>query len=241
MSKLRSWIRKTVRATGYDLHRLHPETSPGYQLALSLQHFGVDLVLDVGANTGQFGAGLRSFGYRGRIVSFEPLSAAHERLTARAAGDAAWQVHPRGAIGAEDGTIEINIAGNSFSSSVLPMLDAHADAAKGSAYVGSEQAPIARLDTIAPAYLAGSRSPFLKIDTQGFEAHVLNGAAAVLPRVRGVLCELSLVPLYEGQPLWHEMLTRFEAAGFTLWALQPGFTDPRHGRTLQTDAILFRM
>jgi FkbM family methyltransferase len=241
MSKLKSWIRKAIRATGYDLHRLHPETNPGHQLALSLAHFDIDLVLDVGANAGQFATGLRAFGYKGRIVSFEPLSAVHVRLTARASGDAAWQVHPRAAIGAEDGTIEINIAGNSFSSSVLPMLDAHADAAKGSAYVGSEQAPIARLDTVAPAYLAGSRNPFLKIDTQGFEAHVLDGAAGILPRIRGVLCEVSLVPLYEGQPLWLEMLARFEAAGFTLWGLQPGFTDPRNGRTLQTDAILFRM
>jgi FkbM family methyltransferase len=240
MKTVKSWIRRTIRAAGYDLHRLRPETSPGHQLGLSLAHFDVDLVLDVGANAGQFAAGLRAFGYRGKIVSFEPLSAAHARLTEKAAADDAWRVHPRTAIGDEDGTIEINIAGNSFSSSVLPMLDAHADAAQGSAYVGSEQAPIARLDTIAPPYLAGSRNPFLKIDTQGFEAHVLNGAAGILPQIRGVLCELSLVPLYEGQPLWREMLARFEAAGLTLWALQPGFTDPRDGRTLQSDVILFR-
>ncbi len=241
MNVVRSWIRKAVRATGFELHRLRPEVSPPHQLQIGLRRFGIDLVLDVGANAGQFGAQLREFGFQGDVVSFEPLSAAHAKLSARAARDARWHVHPRTAIGDRDGEIEIHVAGNSVSSSILPMLEAHSQAARTSAYVGSESAPIATLDTVAPPYLANSRSPFLKIDTQGFEAHVLNGAAEILPRIRGVLCELSLVPLYGGQPSWKDMLARFEAAGFTLWALQPGFTDQRDGRTLQLDAILFRV
>jgi len=241
MNVFRSWIKKAFRGAGLDVHRLRPETSSAHQLRLGFRTFGIDLVLDVGANAGQFGKELRAFGYEGDIVSFEPLSQAHARLSAVAAGDARWHVHPRTAIGDQDGEIEINIAGNSFSSSVLPMLAAHSEAAKGSAYVGREKVPIASLDAVAQQYLANCEHPFLKIDTQGFEAHVLNGAARILPRLRGVLCELSLVPLYEGQPLWQDMLARFDAAGLTLWALQPGFTHQRDGRTLQVDAIFFRV
>jgi FkbM family methyltransferase len=211
------------------------------QLLKGFARFGVDLVLDVGANVGQFATQIRSEGFGGRIVSFEPLSEAHRRLSAAAKNDPAWVVHPRCAIGDNDGTVEINIAGNSVSSSLLPMTEAHSSAAGGSRYVGREQVPIARLDGIVEGYLATTRAPFLKVDTQGFEWQVLDGAERTLPQLRGVLCELSLVVLYDGQHLWMEVLHRLEAAGLSLWAFQPGFADPRDGRTLQVDAIFFRI
>jgi hypothetical protein len=121
------------------------------------------------------------------------------------------------------------------------MMESHSSAAEDSAYVGVERVPIFKLDSVAPKYLEKSRCPFLKIDTQGFEWQVLDGARETLPRVRGVLCELSLVPLYEGQRLWMDMIQRLEAEGFTLWSIQKGFPDPRDGRTLQVDATFFRV
>jgi hypothetical protein len=57
----------------------------------------------------------------------------------------------------------------------------------------------------------------------------------------GLLCELSLVPLYDGQRLWLEIIRRLEDEGFTLWSIHRGFTDPRDGRTLQVDALFFRL
>lgn len=81
----------------------------------------------------------------------------------------------------------------------------------------------------------------MKIDTQGFEWQVLDGARTTLPKFQRVLLELSLVPLYEGQHLWQEMIGRLEQEGFTLWALQPGFIDPINGRTMQVDGIFYRI
>jgi FkbM family methyltransferase len=236
----RHWAKAAFHSAGFEVRRLRPDASPSHQLCVALRRFGIDLVLDVGANVGQFGAELRAYGYSKPIVSFEPLSVAHAALTERAAGDPSWSVHPRTAVGDVAGTVEINVSANLFSSSLLPMLHLHEDAAPQGSYVGKETVRVARLDEIATAYLENAANPFLKIDTQGFERHVLEGAEGILPRVRGVLCELSLVPLYEGQALWLEMLSYLEALGFTLWALQPGFTDPRDGRTLQVDAIWFR-
>jgi FkbM family methyltransferase len=210
------------------------------QLLLGLERFGIDLVLDVGANAGQFAREIRAFGFAGRIVSFEPLSDAHRLLLEAAADDDQWQVHPRCALGDRDGEITINVSANSVSSSLLPMTGAHVGAAGASAYVGRETVPLFRLDAAAHAYLAAARHPFLKIDTQGFEWQVLDGAAESLPRFRGVLCELSLVELYEGQHLWRDVIERLERGGFTLWNVQPGFADPRDGRTLQIDAVFFR-
>jgi FkbM family methyltransferase len=233
-------VRSALLQAGYDFHRLTPASNPYFQIARSLQVNRVDLVFDVGANTGQFATNLRDVGFAGRIVSFEALSAAHAGLVQAARGHSSWTVHPRCAVGDRDGEVEINIAANSVSSSILPMLDRHAEAAPGSACVGRETVPMARFERIAEQYLAGAQRPFLKIDTQGFEWAVLDGAREVLPRLEGVLCEMSFVPLYAGQHLWRDVLERLEREGFALWALQTGFTDPRDGRTLQADGIFFR-
>jgi FkbM family methyltransferase len=241
MSEVKRLIRKCFHSVGLDLHRLNPLLNPAYQLVRGLQRFGIERILDVGANAGQFALELRSLGFKGHIVSFEPLSAAHASLESAASSDENWHVHERCAVGDRDGEVEINIAGNSVSSSILPMLESHSSAAQGSAYIGAERAPLVRLDSVAPAYLTDGRTAFLKIDTQGYEWQVIEGAIQILPRFRGVLCELSLVPLYEGQHLWMDVIDRLQRAGFTLWSLQPGFTDSRDGRTLQLDAIFFRV
>jgi len=237
---LKKFIKGCLYKFGLDLHWLTADSNPAFQLLKGLDRFGVDLVLDVGANTGQFASELRAIGYKGRIVSFEPLSDAYQTLTALAAKDPGWTVHRRCAIGDFDGEVEINIAGNSVSSSILPMLNSHSSAAEGSAYIGSERVSINRLDSVASSYIQRSRSYFIKIDTQGFEWQVLDGGEETLAKALGVLCELSLIPLYEGQRLWMDMLQRLEAEGFTLWAIQKGYIDPRDGRTLQVDAIFFR-
>jgi len=210
------------------------------QLLRGFEKFGIDLVFDVGANAGQFAQQIRMAGFAGRIVSFEPLSEAHQRLREASTQDKLWSVHDRCALGESDGSTVIHVAGNSVSSSIMAMSQTHIEAAPGSAYVGQETVPVWRLDSVANPYLASASRPFLKIDTQGFEWHVLEGARETLPGLEGVLCELSLVVLYEGQHLWREMVDRLESAGFTLWGLQPGFMD-QHGRNLQVDAIFFRV
>jgi FkbM family methyltransferase len=240
MYYLKQAIKGLVNLAGFDLRRITPNANPAYQLLLGLDRFNIDIVFDVGANAGQFATELRTVGYRGEIVSFEPLSDASALLAERARRDPKWQVHRRGAIGDYDGEIEINVSANSVSSSVLPMMEAHAAAATDSAYIALEKVPIFKLDSIASEYLAETSRLFIKIDTQGFEWQVLDGATETISRAQGVLCELSLVPLYEGQRLWRDIIQRLESEGFVLWSIQLGFTDPRDGRTLQLDAIFFK-
>ncbi len=241
--RIKTAIRAAFRKFGLDVQRYSPPVfpvSPLSPIISSLHRFGIDLVLDVGANRGQFASEIRRGGYTGNIVSFEPLSEAHGDLLQASHGDANWEVYPRCALGDQVGEVEINIAGNSLSSSILPMLESHQNAAPASVYQGKEITPTNTLDAIAEQYLGTSRAPFLKIDTQGFEWQVLDGAKTTLPKMRGVLVELSLVPLYEGQHLWLELIKRLEAAGFVLWGFKPVFHDPHDGRTLQVDGIFFR-
>jgi FkbM family methyltransferase len=238
--RLSSAINNILRKVGFEVRHFMPSPSPAAELVASLHKFDIDLVLDVGANSGQFASDIRRGGYTGKIVSFEPLSEAHSKLSKASDGDAKWNAYPRCALGDHDGEVEINIAGNSYSSSILPMLESHRSAAPESAYQGKEIVPIKTLDAVAGKYLKDSRAAFLKIDTQGFEWQVLNGARDTLPDIKGILVELSLLPLYGGQHLWREVIERLEAEGFTLWAFEPVFSDQASGRTLQVDGVFYR-
>ena len=240
MNRFRNAIKKSIHLLGWDLRRYNRVNVPAMQLVKALELAGINLVFDIGANEGQFAREIREYGYTGKIVSFEPLSSARKKLLSLSSADPNWEVHDQSAIGDQDGEIEIHIAGNSVSSSVLPMLESHSSAAVSSAYVDSERVPIAKLDSVAKQYMTPESKLFIKIDTQGFEWQVLDGARETLQHARGVLCELSLVPLYDGQRLWRDIVDRLDAEGFMLWALQKGFTDPRTGQSLQMDGIFLR-
>jgi FkbM family methyltransferase len=233
-------IKKFLRSTGFDIHRYNPSSSLSCQLEQALRNFKIDLIFDIGANVGQFAKNLREVGYNDRIVSFEPLVDAHHILSKAARGPKGWEVHERCAIGDKDGKIQINVSGNSVSSSVLPMLQGHSDAAPESVFTRFEETPIHTLDSVSTRYMTLRYSTLIKIDTQGFEWQVLDGASETLKCARGVMIELSLVPLYSGQRLWQDIITRLEAQGFMLWSLNSAFVDPRDGRTLQLDGLFFR-
>jgi FkbM family methyltransferase len=238
---LKSYLKSAARRLGFDLQRFHPARSQAAQLRAMLSFHKINLIFDVGANSGQYGRELRgSIGYRGRIVSFEPMAAAHSALARLAATDRLWEVAPRTAIGAKDGTTVINVSGNSVSSSILPMLESHADAAPDSRYFASEEVPLATLDKVAVPYFRHDSVAFLKIDTQGYELEVLRGAEDTLSRIVGMQMELSLIPLYEGQKLMPEMLAEVANLGFELWGISPTFAAPATGRMLQVDATFFK-
>jgi FkbM family methyltransferase len=233
--------KRVARALGLELRRFHPSSSYAAQLRAMLLTQGVNLIFDVGANVGQYGRELRwHVGYNGRIVSFEPLKVAYDALIRTAAGDSLWEVAERTAIGAERGSIPLNVAGNSVSSSVLSMLASHTNAVPKSRYTGTELVQVVPLDVVAPKYFREDTVAFLKIDTQGYESQVLRGAAEMLSRVVGVQLELSLVPLYGGQKLMLEMIEVMKTTGFELSGIAPTFADPYTGRTLQVDAIFLR-
>jgi FkbM family methyltransferase len=231
---------RVLRTCGLDLTRYNPERSDNARLAHLLSSYRIDCVVDVGANAGQYAQGLRKLGYRGRIVSFEPQRAAHAALRAASAKDPLWDVPDAVAIGDFDGETEINVAANSLSSSILPMAAAHADAAPYSRYQGQEKVKVARLDALSDMAIGNATRPYLKIDTQGFESQVLDGAAGCLNRFVGVQVELSLVELYVGQELFFDIAGRLTQQGFSMVGLLPGFTDPRTGHLLQADGLFFR-
>lgn len=211
------------------------------ELVLQFRSYHVDVVFDIGANSGQFATSLRGAAYTGRIVSFEPLSKPFSLLERRAAKDPLWHCRQT-AVGDFDGTISINVAGNAgASSSVLPMMKTHEEAFPPANYIGTEDVSIQRLSSLLPEFLQPNDTYFLKIDVQGFEKQVLEGGRSTLDDgCAGMQLELSIVPLYEGGMLIHEALDLAHSMGFTLRGLVPGFTDLRNGKVLQVDGMFFR-
>lgn len=235
-----SVVKSLAEMSGIDVRRMSPLSNAGLQVSEIIKRQGFNLVFDVGANFGQFAAELRKHKYQERIVSFEPLSQAHQKLSAAAKSDPHWIVHPRCGLGSTPGKTRINIAANLASSSILAMNKTHLDAAPYSFYNGSEEIEILRLDEVAPNYLTPASKTFLKIDTQGFEQQVLEGAGKALDRVDGALLELSLVNLYDGQKLWLDIIDMLSKRGLQLWAVNQGFVDPHTLRTLQIDGLFLR-
>ncbi|TRY22767.1 FkbM family methyltransferase [Brevibacillus sp. LEMMJ03] len=199
----------------------------------------IALVLDVGANTGQYATKLRQQGYRGRIVSFEPLSKEFAQLRQRASSDPHWDCK-QVALGSTEGYTIINIAGNSYSSSLLPMLDRHVIGAPDSRYVGRETIAITRLDSLQPSLMQAHERVYLKLDVQGYELEVLKGAARTLPQVDILEMELSLVPLYQHQLLYPAMIDYVDRLGFDLLYLERDFADYTTGEVLQVNGIFVR-
>ena len=121
------------------------------------------------------------------------------------------------------------------------MLPLHSDSAPDSVYIDKIETDAITIDDIFNEYVHKDDVCFLKIDTQGYEWEVLNGAKISLKTIKGVLLELSTVPLYQDQYLWNSFFERMDGIGFTLWKLMKGFTNPTNGRTLQFDGVFYRV
>jgi FkbM family methyltransferase len=226
-------VRAAALRIGLDVRRHQPFA---LRRAAVLAARGIELVLDVGANRGQYAEELRAHGFGGRIVSFEPSSAASAELLRRAAADARWEVR-RLALAEADGEVQLGRADNF--SSVLPVAGRLGRLFPDAVPRGTERVPTARLDALGLALPEGGRT-LLKLDVQGYELHVLAGAAGLLPAIGVVETELSIVPLYDGQPLLAEVVRTLGDAGFALHALEPILRDRRTGELLQADGLFLR-
>lgn len=233
-------VRRFVRGRGWDVIRWTGFQHPLGKRMRLLRHYGITTVLNVGANEGQYARERRMARYRGRIVSFEPMGEAYARLAAAARSDPSWDWDAvQLALGDEDKDADIHVSGNSISSSLLPMLPAHLEAAVNASFVGSVPVTVRRLDEVFDQYVRPDDKTYLKIDVQGYEMSVLEGATAVLDRIVGLQIEMSLVPMYEGGPLFGDIVAWANAHGFALMGIEPGFAHPVSGRLLQFDGVFY--
>jgi len=227
----RTFTRDVLRSRGYDLNR--------FSRMQILRDSRIDLILDVGANTGQFATQSRRLGFGGHIISFEPLDMALPELRARADGDDRWEVRPW-ALGDSDGHTTINVSRNLVSSSVLDIRSSLTDVDPGSAFQSQQVVVIRRLDSVFDDLVPPGARVLLKVDTQGYERQVFAGAQRVLPRINALHFEVSLVELYKGEMLIGEAIEMLERNGYQLANVEPSLPDPVTGQLLQVDLTATR-
>jgi len=180
--------------------------------------YGVDLVLDVGANVGQYHDYLRAnVGYNGQVISFEPNPHCVSQLRARLPEDPLWSVEPV-ALGEREATLTLNIMrSSSFSSFRAPDATAVPELEELNTIVGRCEVPVRRLDDIDVGHNATpSTATFLKLDTQGYDLEVLKGATGLFDRIVAVQTEASVLPIYADMPDIVETIKALAGYGYSL-------------------------
>jgi FkbM family methyltransferase len=230
-------VNNVLKQIGFEIKR-YPNSDLRRRINL-INHFSINKIFDVGASVGNYALEMRKLGFNGEIVSFEPLSISFQQLLNKSKKDKFWQAI-NVALGDFDGKSIINIAANSDSSSLLAMLPQHVKSAPESIYKATEEITVNRIDSIFENFYMEGDNLYLKIDTQGFELAVLEGAKNTLGRFTGIQLEMSIVPLYKGAGSYYEMIDYLNKNGFYLFSIENGFYDKLTGRLLQFDAVFFR-
>ncbi len=200
----------------------------------------VDCVIDVGAHRGDYGSFLRAAGYGGRIISFEPVERSYRELSRNCAGDATWTA-VRLALGSREETREIAVTDFSEFSSFRTFSAFGSEAfAAQSRVEHRERVDVRRLDAVLPQLLeVDTQRIFLKLDTQGWDIEVLEGASGCLDRIVALQLEVSARPIYEGVPSYLEALGYATSLGFHLTDAVPVVRD-RRNRVIEFDCVLAR-
>lgn len=231
---------KVLHPLGLNVERFFGKDLPLKNLVKLAKEHQVDLLLDVGANTGQFAEKMINSGFKGQVISFEPLSSAYPVLQKNATRFPNWKVAPRAAVGDIDGDISINISENNHSSSILKVNEVHVNAAPSAGIIGTEEVPIHQLDSVSGSF-GSAQAILLKIDTQGFEKNVLNGARRLIAeKVKIIQLEISLLPLYDGAPVFEEMISLLNDLGFRPLFYTPGYIDRTSEQIQQIEGYFVR-
>ena len=202
-----------------------------------LNNLKINKVFDVGANKGEYAITLRGLGYKGEIISFEPINAIYQVLQKNSNNDNNWRCENY-ALGDFNGETQINIAGNSgASSSILEMLPAHLESSPQSKYIDSEKITVKKLDSIFNLFSNVKDIIYLKIDAQGFEKNILDGGEESLNKIAVLQIELSLITLYKDSINCLDMIEFLNSKGFKFYGVEPGFSNQITGQLLQFDGI----
>ena len=140
------------------------------------------------------------------------------------------------------GELEINVSGGcGGASSFLNQTGETWESSPDLQFIGRERVRVTTIDRAASQYYSTGDRLFLKIDVQGYERKVLEGASDTMPRIVGLRMELSISQFYEGEPPMQEMLDYVYGLGFRLCAIDEAWSDPRTREVFQMDGVFFRV
>ncbi len=231
-------IHKILRSCGYELIK-YPY-GDFYKRMELIRMYKINKIIDIGANIGEYARQMRSIGYKGKIISFEPREESFLKLKENFKSDSNFECYKLG-LGEKKMNININVSQNKTSSSILNMLPLHLSVKPWSKYVSKEKIAIEKLDNLIDLLIESGDNVLLKIDTQGYEKHILEGGKQFIKFVKGIQLEMSLEPLYENTPNFFDLYNYITGLGFKICSIERGFYDIRSGRLLQVDGIFYKI
>lgn len=231
--------RKIAKIFGYELIKRKKHPTLDTHVINLINHYKIDLVLDVGANYGQFGSMLRREGYKGDIHSFEPVSHSFDNLKKTSLNDEKWFVHKL-AMGAAHGKETINVSKASDMSSFLNPNDFGEERFKKIDVIDKEVVEVETIDGFLSRQITdfNIKRILLKMDTQGYDLNVLEGSLNSIDYIAGILSEISLLPIYSGMPHYLDALRKYEDYGFVVTGLYPVTRENKNLSVIEMDCML---
>ena len=212
-------------------------------LAALLESQNIDLIIDVGANQGQYARTMFSLDYHGSIISFEPGAVAHDLLSKKASGNSRWIIAPRMALGRKQEKLTLHTFDRTDMNSLLPPASNAFKSFPKLASTETEEVSVDRLDNVwkdLVAPHAKTKRNLLKIDTQGSDLAVFEGASACLDNIAMLQIEVPVVPIYEGSPAWMDVLQPIHQSGFRPVLAESGYFNKRLKGTIDMDIVFLR-
>lgn len=236
--KLKKYIKKGFKFLGYDLVKLKGGLGRGTfenELIKILDEVKTDLVLDIGANRGQFAKSLYDYGYQHKVLSFEPLSAIHDSLQENSKTNILWHVHEKCCIGDQEKMVDINVSNLVGNSSILDIKATKYNVPE-SHYIKKERVPQITLASLNEnQFIKQAKNIFVKMDIQGYEHYVLSQLPNINYKINGFYLELSLVNLYDEQKDYLYICNQLKEFGFDLVYVEPEYI--RSNRMVQFNGL----
>lgn len=224
------FIQDTLYKMGIIVKLVRPENNQW------LQNRGLENVLDIGANTGQFANRINEILHNVNIISFEPIKKCYDELLVNTQNLNIKAFNY--ALGEIEEEQEINISAHSPSSSILPMADLHKEVFAGTNFVEKEKISIKKLDTIFPELQIKGKF-MVKIDVQGFEDRVIKGGLETLKKADLILIETSFEELYKDQLLFDGIYQLLIGIGFTFKGNLTQAINKKDGKILYAESLFF--
>lgn len=236
--KFKKSIKKFFKFFGYDLVKLRGGLGRGTfenELIKILDDIKTDLVLDIGANKGQFAMALYDYGYKNKVMSFEPLSFIYDSLKENSKNNNLWHVYDRCCVGESEKMVNVNISNLVGNSSILDIKSTKYNVPE-SHYIKKENVAQITLATLNENQLINkSKNIFVKMDIQGYEHYVISQLPFINYKINGFYLELSLVNLYENQKDYLFICNQLKEYGYDLVYVEPEYI--RSNRMVQFNGL----
>lgn len=220
---MKNIIRNYLNAIGFDIVRVkNQHGSLSEHLSNVFAAKNIDCVIDVGANSGQFGSFIREIGFDGYIVSFEPVKSAYNKLEMIAKADDKWLCYNL-ALGDKKEKKTLNVYESTIFSSFFEANEYSKNIWQSLGSAVPEIVDVVRLDDILGgiADRTGCANFYLKMDTQGYDINVFRGAVESLEKISSIQSELSLIAIYDDMLPAYDILKEFHQQGFFISGMYP--------------------